>query len=1449
MESGLTLRQQNRLYGIGEEGAALDELRDYSRALGGLDYDSARALGESLRFAITKVGTKSNPAEMTAGQQVAYATLRHAFEQAQELGFDTAEVSRTAVNAAGRRFADREDATLMLSRFIKERPAASTAPTQRPTVAQPAAASRLQTSVTQPAEVPAPAPAAQAAKLGAAGAQGQRARVKTTRGTEVETRYAVVEASELITSNRDNLAVEPRFPQELQPRDRTRLSSEEQISRLESQLDPELLAENIQASQGAPIVGADAVVESGNARSIAIRRAYRKQLASAEGYRQFLRDNAQRFGLTPAEVGKLKQPVLVRVRETPVDRAQFALEANEATVAGFSATEQAASDAGRLTNDLLARFQPSETGELLTAANRDFFRGFMETIASPAERGRLMDAKGQISQEGLTRVRNAVFAKAYGDTRAIARLAESADDNARNLTHGLLRAAPKIARLSDAIAKGQRHPLGISGEVAEAVEVIAGLREKGQSAGDWLKQQNLFEGRRDLVDQLVGAFDRHKRSPKRIGEVLTAYADAVEELGHPKQLRLVGRPVPSRGEILAGTLQFVEAQHAPTDPRQAGLFGAEASSSTPDATPSGSDPALGRPSGRRDAAGGQGAPGAQLGRRPKPGLKPKRDPRRGAISADFLTLGLSRKLSPETAEVLENSLAPGKPPPALKPHRQSLTSILADYGYRPHSRLIEHQGGGAGRDVMKAVTLAKDLGEISGGKRLARLMDANLHKLTREQDFVLLDRLEGRLAESGDDAVEEAFHVARSVSDDIAREAVDLGVQVRVKRPKGEPAGDDGQADLFAPEDFVRFDPAELETSASAGGAVATPGLARTARSKRVPFAPKKDYFPHVVRDLDTLKSKEKKKDIIENLVRQGIRQTEASAAAFLENYIDYREGQQPHRELLDYLVDTGQSKNREEALALLLRMRRDPSPRRHGNIEFEREVNLPFYDPRPSQVLPGVVSGTSMRLAEIAVLGQDNQVIKAELLKIADAGGNPARVAKSLNRMLGWADQAEIEATRISRLLRVVQGFKLGMAAIPNSSQHLATLIASDLPSFSAGVRAAFTKQGKRLAVESSAASAPVLDESLRSMAGSSRWLDRYLRAVGFTATERANRIVAANVGARYARRLMQQAKAADVELRPVGDAFGAAPRGLVARGSRGARKRRERAIEGLRELGIELAEGQTELTADNVLMAAKKMSSATQFTARPEDMPIWASTPAGKVLFQFKNFGYNQARFAYRSVIGEAKKGHYGRAMRNLIILATLYPLAGEGVLAVRNFLLGRERSDEGLKRYLNDIVAVGSLGLIGDIFEAISDAWRLPGLLGGPTADDVIKGLRGIGAAVKPLARFLTVDRAPPPSADDLKPLAADSCRDPVHRHYHRAHPRPREHPREARPLAARAAVGRRGPAPRGDPRDRRVQPRQAAGRARRGQRAGAAALRAPDPRRAARSAVAVLPLSLL
>lgn len=160
----------------------------------------------------------------------------------------------------------------------------------------------------------------------------------------VNFRYAIVPAETLVSSHDEYGNVNPAYPAELQPRDRTRVSSVTQIAGMSRSLNPELLAESPTAQNGSPIVRADGTVVSGNARTQAILTAYKN--AGAEGYRSYIVENAARFGIDPAAVPD--NPVLVRVLDSDSDLAALASTLNSSTVSGYSATERAMDDASRI---------------------------------------------------------------------------------------------------------------------------------------------------------------------------------------------------------------------------------------------------------------------------------------------------------------------------------------------------------------------------------------------------------------------------------------------------------------------------------------------------------------------------------------------------------------------------------------------------------------------------------------------------------------------------------------------------------------------------------------------------------------------------------------------------------------------------------------------------------------------------------------------------------------------------------------------------------------------------------------------------------------------------------------------------------------------------------------------------------------------------------------------
>ncbi len=143
--------------------------------------------------------------------------------------------------------------------------------------------------------------------------QGKLKQSVTPSGREFEVQHKVVEADDLITSNLDSGAINPEYPQALQPRDRTTLKSVTQVNDIANKLNPKLLGDSASSTNGAPIVSPGNEVESGNGRTLAIRKAY--QIGKADAYKAWLAEQGY-------DVANMQQPILVRERITPMNMAE-----------------------------------------------------------------------------------------------------------------------------------------------------------------------------------------------------------------------------------------------------------------------------------------------------------------------------------------------------------------------------------------------------------------------------------------------------------------------------------------------------------------------------------------------------------------------------------------------------------------------------------------------------------------------------------------------------------------------------------------------------------------------------------------------------------------------------------------------------------------------------------------------------------------------------------------------------------------------------------------------------------------------------------------------------------------------------------------------------------------------------------------------------------------------
>ena len=388
---------------------------------------------------------------------------------------------------------------------------------------------------------------------------GNKVTVYSEDNKPVEVQYAVVDAGQLITSHDTSLQANPDYPQELQPRGRGKVASEMQITNIASTLNPERLGANPMISDGAPIIGNDGVVETGNGRTIALKRVYEKNTKKAQEYKTWLANNAEALGLDKAAIEGINNPVLVRIRQTEVDRVAFTQDGNVPTVATMSAGEAATQDSKKLNSKVMSAFVPNEDGRIDTPANRNFVRSFIETVVPKSERGQLIDANGkELTQDGVRRIRNAIFARVYGDANALDKLAEDANVNVKNQITSMVNSAPMLLEMKEGIAKGDLFPLDITKDIAEAMVKLSDLRDTNMSVKEYLQQNQLFgDDLSPIGKDILDVFDRYKRSSTKITGILQEYARMADLAGSPQQDTLFGQNPPTVAEVFRAAVEKV----------------------------------------------------------------------------------------------------------------------------------------------------------------------------------------------------------------------------------------------------------------------------------------------------------------------------------------------------------------------------------------------------------------------------------------------------------------------------------------------------------------------------------------------------------------------------------------------------------------------------------------------------------------------------------------------------------------------------------------------------------------------------------------------------------------------------------------------------------------------------------------------------------------------------
>lgn len=357
----------------------------------------------------------------------------------------------------------------------------------------------------------------------------------TPSGRRVGVEYALVEADDIITSHTANFQRDRRFPESLQPRDRSRADMQMQVEEIARNLDADRLGETFSAAEGAPIIAPDGLAESGNGRSLSIKKAY--DTGQAEDYRAALAARGY-------DIEGMDKPVLVRVRRETLsgeDRLRFVQDANARATAAMSPGEQAMSDAGSMDPALFDAYTGGDAG---LERNASFARGFVDRVAARADRNALVNADGTLSPAGARRLNDALVAYAYDDLDLILSLTEGTDEGFRTIGNALRAAAPEMAALRAKIRAGEvPAELDPAPSIAEAVtgarlarrmgDIELAIQQAGLSADDMVTQFMSPTGEAVLRAFYRSGNIKTPRSAAKIADYLATIARTIRDGATP----------------------------------------------------------------------------------------------------------------------------------------------------------------------------------------------------------------------------------------------------------------------------------------------------------------------------------------------------------------------------------------------------------------------------------------------------------------------------------------------------------------------------------------------------------------------------------------------------------------------------------------------------------------------------------------------------------------------------------------------------------------------------------------------------------------------------------------------------------------------------------------------------------------------------------------------------
>ena len=253
---------------------------------------------------------------------------------------------------------------------------------------------------------------------------------------------------------------------------------------------------------------------AGNGRMAGITEGYNR--GTADEYRQEMIDDAAASGIDPETVKGMKNPVLVRVMQASDVTPDIGDRTNKQGGLSMTAVEQAKNDRQRI------NLKDIETYDDGTPTIGSLKQWIAEQPV--AERGQMLGKNGEPTKQAMERFQAAIFSKAYDNDYLTEMYGQALDPQCKTIINGLEKAAPKMVNLGDA-------PDGydIRDIIGMATEKVVQAKRTGMSLEDVSGQMDMFNSdeKDDLARAIVKMYSKNMRSGAAIGDKLSALAEAM----------------------------------------------------------------------------------------------------------------------------------------------------------------------------------------------------------------------------------------------------------------------------------------------------------------------------------------------------------------------------------------------------------------------------------------------------------------------------------------------------------------------------------------------------------------------------------------------------------------------------------------------------------------------------------------------------------------------------------------------------------------------------------------------------------------------------------------------------------------------------------------------------------------------------------------------------------